>query len=260
MTTFCHNLQMETIKPSPELKVCYNYFHVPGVDEKSLFRKGVVESVSNELKKIATPLDSPTISWTDIQELKSFLKLNPGVKFFKPDMRRDFFIGEIALTSGWFLALTRFLGSDNNLLLIFEDDLWLNNEQSAGINHLQEIIKKLPNDADLLFLYSPEDCFKLYAPDLDVNGLLCKHFSTWSTAFMLLTRVGAEKILTLFQEGVDRPLDSFLIESQKLIRYCLKPETQVNFISVYQRQWLGSTIDPREGQVPAIHISTEDLA
>ena len=215
--------------------------------------------MASELQKIAIPLGSPTMFWSKKSEMQEFLKSNPSLNFQKAEMPRDFFIGEIALISGWFLALKNFLDTNNDLLLVFEDDLWFNNDQNAGVNQVNKIIHNLPGDTDLLVLYSPEDCFDLYKLSLNVNTILCESFSTWSLAFTLLTREGARKILTLFHDGINVPLDALLLNTPRLVRYALQPESQTAFFSVYARTWIGSTIDPREGLVPAIYISEDDL-
>jgi len=241
------------------LKLCYNYFHVPGDDEKSLFRKGVVDSVSKELDEIAVALNSPTISWSDKQECLNFLKSNPKLKIEKSTMSHDFFIGEIALIAGWFIALNHFLESDQDILLVFEDDLWFNNKEQAALNQLKEIIINAPVDNELLFLFSPEDCFEKYSPDLDINNFICTSFATWSTAFTLITRSGAKKILSIFENGVTLCLDLLLIKNLSLIKYAIKPEIQPKYWSTYSRLWLGSTIDPREGLVSRLEICAQDL-
>ena len=250
---------MKASKSSEDLNFCFNYFHVPGNDEKSLFRKGVVESVSRELQKIAVHLDTPTIYWTDKSEMTDFLHKNPLLKFVKAQMPRDFFIGEIALCCGWFLALKHFLETQNDLLVIFEDDLWFNTIENSGVNRVKQIADQLPKDTELLFLFNPEDCFSKYGPELDINEFVCEDFATWSTAFVMLTRAGAQKILAMFQDGIDMPIDAYLRKSSKLKCYAVKPNQQVDVWSIYDRTWLGSTIDPRMGQIPQILVSDKDI-
>jgi hypothetical protein len=247
------------MESSEQLRICYNYFHVPGVDEKSQFRKGVVDSVSRELEQISVHLGSPTICFGDKESLTNFLLLNPKLKILKSTMSHDFFIGEIALICGWYLALNRFLDSSHDLLIMFEDDLWFNTEQSQGVSRLNSIIENLPGDLDILFLYSPEECFGSFHLDLEINEYICEHFSNYSTAFTLITRDGAQKTLAAFEVGIDRCLDAFLMFATPLNRYCLKPDMQASSFSVYQRQWIGSIIDPRMGQVPTIYITEQDL-
>ena len=227
--------------------------------KKSQFRKRVVDGVSRELEQISVHLGSPTICFGDKQSLINFLLLNPKLKILKSGMSRDFFIGEIALICGWYLALNRFLDSSNDLLIMFEDDLWFKTEQSQGVSQLNSIIENLPSDLDILFLYSPEDCFGSFHLGLEINQYICENFSNWSLAFTLITRDGAQKILAALEVGIDTPLDNFLMFRTPLNRYGLKPDIQVSFCSVYQRQWIGSTIDPRMGQVPTIYITEQDL-
>ena len=214
------------MESSEQLRICYNYFHVPGVDEKSQFRKGVVDSISRELEQISVHLGSPTISFGDKQSLIDFLLLNPKLKILKSGMPRDFFIGEIALICGWYLALNRFLDSSNDLLIMFEDDLWFNKEQGQGVSRLNSIIENLPSDLDILFLYSPEDCFGSFHLGLEINQYICEHFSNWSTAFTLITRDGAQKILAAFEVGIDTPLYNFLMFRTPFNCYLLKPDLQ----------------------------------
>jgi len=250
---------MENTDSPLKKRICYNYFHVPGDDEKSLFRRGVVDAVSGELTSIGEPLNSPTVYWSKKSEALDFLSTNPALNILKPEMRRGFFIGEIALFAGWFLALNAFLLTDYTYLLIFEDDLWFNCEENAALNHLKKVTIDIPENTDIVFLFSPEENFEKYTPELDVSQFFCTTYSNWSTAFTLVTKEGASKILTLFERGIDRPLDALLLGDTGIVKYALKPEEQYRYFSLYDRTWIGSHIDPSFGLVPKLIITEEDI-
>ena len=239
--------------------ICFNYFHVPGTDEKSLFRRGVVDAVSGELTSLGEPLNSPTVCWSKKSEALDFLSSNPALNIIKSEMPRDFFIGEIALFAGWFLALNAFLLTDYAYLLIFEDDLWFNCKENAALNQLKKVTVDIPENTDIVFLFSPEENFEKYTPKLDVSQLFCTNYSNWSTAFTLVTKKGASKILTLFERGINRPLDALLLGDTGIVKYSLKPEEQAPYFSVYDRTWIGSQIDPSFGLVPKLLITEEDM-
>ena len=251
---------MQSAKLSEKKSVCYNYFHVPGGDEISLIRKSVVDSISRELGVISTPLNSLTVQWTDIQECIKFLESNPRLRILKSVMSRDYFIGEIALFAGWFLALSSFVQSEYQTCIIFEGDLWINCENYAALHQLQRILRNLPGDTDLLFIYSPEDNFERYKPEFDISEFFCDNFNTWSTAFTLITKVGAGKVLSLFERGVDLALDGFLLSQPELGKYSLKPVQQAQYFSTYDRSWIGSQIDPSMGLVPRIMVTESHLS
>lgn len=174
-------------------------------------------------------------------------------------MSRDYYIGEVALIVGWLYALEKFITSRKSVLLLFEDDLWFNNDGNAGINQLMRIVRNTPTNTDLLSLYSPEGEFHRYNSTLNINNFVCKHFSSWSMAFTLITQKGASKILAAFRNGVNCALDGFLFGLEELQKFGLRPEQQTPFFSIYDRRWIGSTIDPELQNVPQIKMTEEDL-
>jgi len=182
------------------LNLCFSYFHVPGVDEKSQFRKTIVDSVCNEFGSIAALLPSKTVAFEDVSSLQAFLVNFRELKILKSSMSRDWFIGEIALICGWFLILSDFAASDYDYLLLFEDDLWFNPSDHAGVKFLETALPKLPTNIDLCFLYSPEGNFSLYHEGLAINEIFCLDFSTWSTALTMISKDGAKKYLSYFNQ------------------------------------------------------------
>jgi hypothetical protein len=226
------------------IKIGYCGFHVPGSDEKSLFRGENLKTISSFLDAKFIPFETQTMYFPDLHAVGKFLRSHPDFVLGQSQQENPFVIGEIGIWASWYVALSKFVESDLDWLLIFEDDLWMTGPESVELVDLI-FSQYLPDDADFVTFNAFEGEFKLYNEDMDVNGYLAHRFQTCNLGLTSVSKRAAREILGKIKSGIDDPIDLYLCsESFKVKAYSLKPHIQAQKISLYNREWIGSTITP----------------
>jgi hypothetical protein len=228
--------------------ICYQSFHVPGDDERSLFREKNQQNIFNLLDEIAEPLNSPTYAFKTLDETREFVTANNLV--FDSKMTRPFYLTEVSLLCGWYMALVNFLSNDFDYMIIFEDDMWVSDEPKKVSNFLSILIgTQMPEDTDCLNLYVTDVEMNDYRPEYRMSEYISKGYNYYCCGMLVITKTGAEKLLSTFKNTTTKAMDLIMFQTPELgLRYyCLNPTIQREYFSMWARNWLGSTIDPKAG-------------
>ena len=140
--------------------------------------------------------------------------------------------GQIGIWASNVEAYKKFLATDFDFLVMFEDDVVLHPDFA---DRFLEIIKEIPNDMDFFSPYLPNDTICRYRPEWhDIPGkkYVSVAFQDWSTACYMVSRKGARRVLDDIQlRGIDRPLDWYIYNyhhqpypPMKFKTYGLRPE------------------------------------
>lgn len=230
-------------------RFCYQSFHVPKDDENSQFRASNQQKIFNLLDEIAEPLDSPTYAFSTIEETREFVTTH-NLKF-KSSMTRPFYLTEIGLLCGWYKSLLKFIESDFEYMIIFEDDMWVSQDGKKVTDLILKIINEyLPADAELLNLYVTDVEMRDYLPEYDLNEYVSRGYNYLCCGMLVFPRVGALKLLEVFKNEVTKAVDLIMFRHGDIGMkfYCLNPKIQVDYFSMWSHEWLGSTIDPVKGK------------
>jgi len=224
-------------------KVGFCGFHVPGTDEKSVFRLNNHQNLASLLGSKFIELETQTIFFPSLNSLSGFLNTHPDFILLESRSVEPFTIGEIGIWASWYTALLSFIQSDLDWLIVYEDDLWLGGLESVAF--IEKILQDfLPTDSDFLALSVLEGEFFLHKEDQVINQYLSERFQTCCLGLSAISKKAARRILEKIKSGIDDRIDFFLFSDEfGLKTYSLIPTQQVNAqISLYNQKWIGSTI------------------
>lgn len=171
------------------------------------------------------------------EECISFLKKNPSLKV---NIIKDYTgentifpprSGVIGIIGSNYLAWKEFLKTDNDILVLFEDDITVSKNIKYFINRY---IDELPEDWDVFSFYIPDDIKHLYNPSLnDIDGkeFICKSYTTHCCAAYMMNRKSVQKAIDdIEKNGISAPIDWYVLNVKHLGNeptifnvYCLKP-------------------------------------
>lgn len=198
------------------MKYAYKIFHINEVSEA---RDTAVSNIKSILKDIPE-LQSTTINYSDENEV-SFFK----TKFAEFNPRREFKIGELGIWASNYYAWNEFLNSEYDVLLLFEDDIKIDDNFILGID---SYINRLPDSWDFFMPFVHWwQANNIYNKDRDDFGDqdICKAYQSWSLAAYVVSKNGAKKILDSLLNGFDDPVDWYIFKNKSLFNtYTLKPE------------------------------------
>ena len=136
-------------------KICFQLFHIDGASDK---RDVLAKRVLDQLSPIYQNLNSPTIKMSNKNDYDSFIKSNSilnihqaGYSYLK---EVGWKFGELGLWASNLLAYENFLKTDNDILVLLEDDIMLNKDFT---DHLEESIKNLPKDWEVFHFFNPNN-------------------------------------------------------------------------------------------------------
>ncbi|NBW04154.1 MAG: hypothetical protein EBR87_10700 [Cytophagia bacterium] len=233
------------------IKIGFCGFHVPGTDEKSMFRLNNQQNLISLLSSRFIQHETPTAFFPTLVSLGEFLKAHPGFTLRESRNVEPFIIGEIGIWASWYLALSSFVKSNLDWLIIYEDDLWLGGLET--IEFIEKIFSdNLPLDCDFLALTALEGEFFLHNEELNVNQYLSERFQSCCLGLSAVSKKAAHYILEKMESGIDNPIDLFIFSKEFALKtYSLIPTQQVGAqISLYNQKWMGSTINLRDSADP----------
>ena len=250
---------MENTDSPLKKRICYNYFHVPGESEIAQFRFNNAENISRGLESIGNRVITPTYAFQSADDARDFLN-QKNIKILKSRMTRPFYLTEISLLAGWFSACESFVESEYEYLILFEDDMWVNQDDNAANTMIESILdENLPPDADFINFYTTEGCLPYYKEEYRVNDLLCTPYNLVCCGMILMTKNAAKKLLEKYRVGISAAIDLELFGGHSFgqVIYSLRPEVQAGVFSMWSRNWVGSTIDPEHGKFEAVFFDEE---
>ena len=154
-----------------------------------------------------------------------------GVLSYQNKFKND---GEIACYLSHISVLKKFLSSNAENCLIFEDDLKMPESPPTNIS---KIFSTIPSDYDIIYLGR---CWDNCQKNVPVNNFIVKPHNPYCTHAYGVSRKGANKIIAL-SKPLEYPIDNILAKSiftKKLIAYAISPS-----IFFQNREELGSSLN-----------------
>jgi GR25 family glycosyltransferase involved in LPS biosynthesis len=191
---------------------CFEVFHI---DSGNVARNSSYAQTLDAVSFLPQ-LNSETQYLNTFAKVDEFKKANPD---FKVNTIEDYCqIGEtfppnagvIGLWASTYKAWLKFLESDYDTLIVFEDDIILSKNFYPILNNY---MSELPANWDFFSPFVPDDSFFAYSPEWHDFGAenTCKSYQQWSTACYLVTRAGAEKALQdIKTQGITAPIDWYI--------------------------------------------------
>lgn len=188
----------------------YNIFHQGGVDTR---RDVNARNTARAVSRYFADIKSPTVYLPTHKDLAECLAAHPQVRFnSSPDESRIFpgTTGAAGLWIGSYLAYKKFLSTDADFLLIFEDDVKLScNFYSV----LKLYMSELPRDWDVFSLLVPWDTLKQHTESHVISGkrYISHIYQDWSTGAYALSRQAARTIVKDIEDnGISHAIDFYL--------------------------------------------------
>ena len=161
-------------------------------------------------------LGSPTVYLNTADKAEEFINRTPEFKvntvtdFCKPGETFPPSSGVVGVWASNYLAYKKFLESDKDVLLIFEDDIVISNNFKTIANmYMNELMPIW----DFFSFFVPDD--SLFAYNESEHDLgeehICKSYQQWSCAGYAVSRRGAEKaIADIESQGINCPVDWYI--------------------------------------------------
>jgi len=161
-------------------------------------------------------LGSETMYLNTAEKAETFINQTPEFKvntvtdFCKPGETFPPSSGVVGVWASTYLAYKKFLESDKNLLIIFEDDIVISkNFKGIAEMYLNQLIPLW----DFFSFFVPDDSLFAYNEsehDLGEENI-CKSYQQWSCASYAVSRRGAEKaIADVKSRGINCPVDWYI--------------------------------------------------
>jgi GR25 family glycosyltransferase involved in LPS biosynthesis len=199
------------------MKYKYKVFHIEGISSD---RDMAANNIKQTLSSIEE-LNVSTVNYSNENEVKEFVKKFPN---FKPN--RKFKIGELGVWASNYQAWNEFLNSDYDALLLFEDDIKINDNFLEGMN---EYLKRLPKNWDFFSPYvhwwQAENIYNSNRDDIE-DPDICRSYQSWSLACYFISKNGVRKALKDLNNGFEDPVDWHIFKNKELFDvYTLKPNS-----------------------------------
>ena len=192
--------------------ITFEIFHI---DTGNVHRN---KSYDNTLKQMSgiPRLGSETLYLNTKDKADKFLKKTPK---FKVNTVQDYCqIGEtfppnsgvIGCWASNYTAYKNFLNTDKDMLIIFEDDIYLSKNFRFI---LERYINQLPEDWEIFSPFVPDDSLFAYNQSRDDVGAedICKSYQQWSTATYVINRAGAKRAIeNIESSGITAPIDWYI--------------------------------------------------
>jgi hypothetical protein len=213
---------------------CFEVFHT---DTGNRLRNKSYEGILNAMSFLPR-LDSPTMYLNTADKAEAFINQTPEFKvntvtdFCKPGETFPPSSGVVGVWASTYLAYKKFLESDKDVLIIFEDDIVISkNFKVIAEMYMGELMPVwnffsffVPDDSLFAYNESEHDLGEKY---------ICKSYQQWSCAGYAVSRQGAEKtIADVESKGINCPIDWYIFnfrmkheENQiKFNTYTVKPQ------------------------------------
>ena len=212
---------------------CFEVFHTDtGNKVRNQSYDGIIKGVS-----FLPRLGSPTMYLNTLDKVENFINLHPEFKvntvedYCQPGETFPPSAGVVGVWASNYMAYKRFLKSDYDTLIIFEDDITLSKNFKSV---LESYMTELPFDWDFFSFFVPNDSLFAYNEEQHNIGAenVCLSYQQWSCAGYMVSRAGAEKaVADIESRGINCPVDWYIFnfrmkkeDNQKtFFTYTLKP-------------------------------------
>jgi GR25 family glycosyltransferase involved in LPS biosynthesis len=191
---------------------CFEVFHTDtGNELRNKSYEGILKSMS-----FLPRLNSPTMYLNTADKAETFINQTPKFKvntvydFCKPGETFPPSSGVIGVWASNYLAYKKFLESDKDVLIIFEDDIVIsNNFKTIAEMYIGELMPIW----DFFSFFVPDDSLFAYnQSEHDIGEEhICKSYQQWSCAGYAVSRRGAEKaVVDIESRGINCPVDWYI--------------------------------------------------
>ncbi len=191
---------------------CFEVFHT---DTGNELRNKSYEGILNSMSFLPR-LGSPTMYLNTADKAEAFINQTPEFKvntvtdFCKPGETFPPSSGVIGVWASAYLAYKKFLESDKDVLIIFEDDIIIsNNFKTIADMYMSELMPIW----DFFSFFVPDDSLFAYnQSEHDIGEEhTCKSYQQWSCAGYAVSRRGAEKAIADIEfKGINCPVDWYI--------------------------------------------------
>lgn len=206
------------------MKICFKVFHISEDRIRTKFSVAMTKYLKSNNCEI---LNTPTVSIKNTSNVKEFLKnnnFNLDPNGYNLDNVQGWKYGEIGIWASNYLAWENFLKTDNDLVILMEDDIKFNEN---FIHDLLDKINELPDEWDFFSYFVPSDQHNKYIDTMSVSNSISKIYQDWSMLCYLVSRSGAKKLIESCQSPVSLPLDWHIYRQRdKFNSYSIKPEVE----------------------------------
>jgi GR25 family glycosyltransferase involved in LPS biosynthesis len=192
---------------------------------KSVEREQFVKDMNAILEIMSDKLNSKTYEISNEEQLSIFTSDYPS---FNYNYKRPFKYSEIGIWASNYDAWVKFLKTDKEYLLVFEDDVILSDDFEVKIN---EFISEMPEGWDALFISIPNGnkrhYYRDHEHDIGLPNISKLYQGNWLAGYMI-SRVGVEKIINdINNNTINDPVDIYMFSTQKVLNsYNLKPHVK----------------------------------
>lgn len=206
------------------MKFTHKVFHIDSDSE----RDWLVKSINIYLSNYSIELDTPTIQIRSDEDLISFYSHNPDFNIdpsgYNLDDIQGWKYGELGIWASNYTAWKNFLKTDNDYLILMEDDITFNQD---FFPLLEKYLNELPENWEFFSFFSPADQHHKYNDFISFSENTSFLYQDWSCLCYVLSKKGAEKVLSMMQTKINLPLDWFFYrQKEKFYGYSIKPKSQ----------------------------------
>lgn len=115
--------------------------------------------------------------------------------------------GVVGIWASTYLAWKKFLETNYDFLIVFEDDIVLDKDFKEKLSNY---MTELPDTWEFFTLYTPYDAIRFYTPEVKDIGQenICKIYQANNAACYLISRNGAQRAIeNIESEGITVPVD-----------------------------------------------------
>lgn len=233
------------------MSIVFNILHIEnGNEHRDLSYSQIRYVLDKEFKY----LDSETVNMVSMDDIHNFMYKHDNFvfNFYENYMGlgRPFphKAGVAGVWASNFLAWENFLKTDNDVLLVFEDDVFVTENFNENI---KVYLSELPEDWDFFSFFIPPGEAARYNRDYhSIDKInICKFYQEWSCAGYAISRKGAEKAIKDIKEnGIGLPIDWYMFGESigKFNTYNSKPVAP-RIVEFNENACINSYIDQTEG-------------
>jgi GR25 family glycosyltransferase involved in LPS biosynthesis len=212
---------------------CFEVFHTDtGNNLRNQSYEGILKGAS-----FLPRLGSPTMYLNTLDKVENFVNTRPEFKvntvedYCQPGETFPPSAGVVGVWASNYLSYKKFLESDYDTMILFEDDILLSKNFKMVI---EKYMWELPADWDFFSFFVPDDSLFAYNEDTHTIGAenVCTSYQQWSCAGYMVSKSGARKaVADIESRGINCPVDWYIFNfrmkkednKQTFFTYTLKP-------------------------------------
>lgn len=216
---------------------CFEVFHT---DLGNTLRNASYEETLKTLSFLPR-LGSPTIYLNTVDKMDKFCKDTPKFKvntvldYAQPGETFPPSTGVVGVWASNYTAYKKFLETDKDILLLFEDDIIISKNFKTIV---ESYMRELPVGWDFFSFFVPEDSLFAYQEAEHNTGEknVCISYQQWSCAGYAVSRQGALKAVENVESyGITAPIDWYIFnfrmkheeEQMRFSTFTLKPKSYI---------------------------------